>query len=50
MATATARFSSNTGDGSAPEQHVVEADDLGQSVAALVGASACTAAIAACSV
>ena len=47
IATATARFSSITGDGIRSQQHVVEADDLRPVGRGGVGASACTAAIAA---
>jgi len=50
MASATARFSSITGEGSARRSTSYRPTICVQSVAAAVGASACTAAIAACSV
>ena len=45
--TATARFSSTTGPGAMSREHVVEGEDPRQSVCSAVGASLCTAAIAA---
>ena len=50
IATATARFSSTTGDGSARASTSYSPTICAQSVAAALGASACTAAIAAWSV
>ena len=47
---AAARLSRTTGDGSARDQHVVERDDLPPVGFSTLAASACTAAMAACSV